>query len=76
MSEVSQRVPLKEAAQILGVSQQSVREHMRRGIWKDLGDVIPPKKGCQRWQYIIFRDRLERKLKGENPMVKEGESDE
>ena len=33
---MSARVPLNEAARELGVAPQSVREHMRRGIW-DLG---------------------------------------
>ncbi len=32
-----------QVASILGVSQQAVREHMKRGLW-DLGDCIPAKK--------------------------------
>ena len=55
MEEMKQRVPLSEAAAILGVSPQSVREHMKRGVW-DLGNIvtISPK----RKQYHIYRAKL------------------
>ena|GEM_PF-3680011 len=33
----SERVSLALAAKELGVSMQSVREHMRRGIWRTFG---------------------------------------
>lgn len=58
-----------QVASILGVSQQAVREHMKRGLW-DLGDCIPAKKrGKQTVEYNIYRAKLEahigRKLEDE-----------
>ncbi len=55
------RVPLPEAAKLLGTSPQGVREHMKRGVW-DLGSVIPPKKKGGHWQYHIYRPKLDRLL--------------
>lgn len=55
----SQRIPLHEAAQILGCSQQSVREHMKRGIW-DLGVIV--KDSPKRTQYHIYRAKLNRMI--------------
>lgn len=51
-----------EVAKILGVSQQAVREHMKRGLW-DLGDCIPAKKrGRSTYEYNIYRHKLERMI--------------
>lgn len=48
-----------QVANILGVSQQAVREHMKRGLW-DIGDCIPAKKrGKQTVEYNIYRAKLE-----------------
>lgn len=55
----SQRVSLPEAAAMLGVSPQSVREHMKRGLW-DLGraEKAPGRRG----NYYIYRAKLEKFL--------------
>lgn len=58
---MSARVPLNEAARELGVAPQSVREHMRRGIW-DLGSVVPPIHKGGRWGYHVYREKLDRHL--------------
>ena len=55
------RIPLPEAAKLLGTSPQGVREHMKRGLW-DLGSVIPPKKKGGQWQYHIYKPKLYRLL--------------
>lgn len=57
-----EKVRLVDAAAELGVCQQSVREHMKRGFW-DLGDVISPKKsGKKKWEYHIYRRKLDKHL--------------
>lgn len=55
------RVPLPEAAKLLGTSPQGVREHMKRGVW-DLGSVVPPKRKGGQWQYHIYRSKLDKHL--------------
>lgn len=57
---IKQRVSVEEAASILGVRTQAVREHMKRGIW-DLGEVI--EDSSHKKQYIIFRPKLNRLVK-------------
>ncbi len=55
-----ERVPLKEAARILGMSQQGVREHMKRGLFKvPIGYVTKP---GGRNQYHIYKSMLNRHL--------------
>lgn len=57
---MSERVPLAEAAEILGMSQQGVREHMKRNLFPaPIGYVT--KIGKKR-QYHIYRDMLNRHL--------------
>lgn len=47
-----------EVAKILGISQQSVREHLKRRLW-DFGEAIPPgKKNNKHWEYNIYRNKL------------------
>ncbi len=48
-----------EVARILGVSQQSVREHIRRKIWT-FGECIPKEKMHSRTdQFNIYRAKFE-----------------
>lgn len=48
-----------EVAKILGVSQQAVREHLKRGLW-DFGECIPKKvRGKETNEYNIYRAKLE-----------------
>lgn len=56
----SNRVPLPEAAKELGMSQQALREHMKRKVI-DIGYVLPSVKG-NRKNYLIYRDKLDRYL--------------
>ncbi len=55
------RVSLPEAAKELGMSQQAVREHMKRKII-DIGYVLPQTKGKRRNTYLIYRDKLDKFL--------------
>lgn len=57
---MSERVSLKDAAAELGCSQQSVREHMKRGIW-DLGNVVLS-AGGKHYTYYIYRRKLDKVL--------------
>lgn len=57
---VSNRVPLPEAAKELGMSQQALREHMKRKVI-DIGYVVPGIEG-NRKSYLIYRDKLDRYL--------------
>lgn len=60
MEAVSERVPLSEAAKLLGMSQQGVREHMKRNLFPvPIGYVTKQK---ERYQYHIYRTMLNRHL--------------
>lgn len=60
MSSDSERVPLAEAAKVLGMSQQGVREHMKRDLFPvPIGYVT---KVDKRYQYHIYRDMLNRHI--------------
>lgn len=57
-----ERVTIEQAAQELGVSKQSVREHMKRKLW-DIGDALSPAQtGKTLWEYHIYRHKLNRHL--------------
>lgn len=59
--EVSERVSVKEAAARLGMSQQGVREHMKRNLFKiPIGEVTQVTKG--RYQYHIYKTMLDRHM--------------
>lgn len=57
----SERVSVGEAAKILGMSPQGVREHMKRNLFPvPIGYVTNQSKG--RKQYHIYRDMLNRHI--------------
>lgn len=57
---MSERVPLAEAAKILGMSQQGVREHMKRNLFPiPIGYVT---KQGNKYQYHIYKPMLDRHL--------------
>lgn len=58
--DISNRVALPEAAKELGMSQQAVREHMKRKVI-DIGYVLPGIEG-ERKSYLIYRDKLDKFL--------------
>ena len=65
----SERVSLTLAAKELGVSMQSVREHMKRGVW-DLGSVVTPKEsGKSFYGYYIYRRKLDKFLGKEDKVT-------
>lgn len=56
----SERVTVQEAAQILGMSQQGVREHMKRNLFPvPIGYVT---KISGNYQYHIYRNMLNRHI--------------
>lgn len=57
-------VSLAEAAELLGMSKQGVRELMKRKII-DIGVVFPSISTGKTNRYLISREKLERFLKGE-----------
>lgn len=57
MNTATERVPLHKAAEEIGMSQQGLREYMKRGKI-DIGYVLPSLTGHQN-NYIIFRDKLD-----------------
>lgn len=58
---MSERVSVKEAAERLGMSQQGVREHMKRNLFKiPIGEVTQVTKG--RYQYHIYKNMLDRHM--------------
>lgn len=57
----NERVPVEEAARILGMSRQGVREHMKRNLFSvPIGEVTNP--SGRREQYHIYRSMLDRHL--------------
>lgn len=58
----TERVTVKEAARILGMSEMAVRIRMERGLLP-IGDVFPSLQG-KRSSYFIYRSRLEAYIKG------------
>lgn len=61
MEVKKERVSVEEAAALLGCNPQGVREHMKRGLW-DLGSVIRPIPPAKRFQYHIYRHKLNKHL--------------
>lgn len=56
MEKATMTVP--QAASILGCSQQKLREHIRRGVWK-FGECIPKEKtGKSCDEFVIYRKKL------------------
>lgn len=53
----NERVSLLQASKELGMSQQAVREYMKRGLMP-IGYVVPSLKGKNQ-RYIIFRNKLD-----------------
>lgn len=60
-NDVSERVPLEQAAAELGMNPQSLREYMKRGLM-DVGVVMPSINGSGRRQYFVFRSKLDKYL--------------
>lgn len=59
VKKLSERVTVDEAAKILGMSKQGVREHMKRKLFAmPIGEVTQISKG--RYQYHIYRSLLDR----------------
>lgn len=51
-----------EVAKILGISSQSVREHIRHGVWT-FGECIPKEKtGKSTDTFNIYRTKLEKHI--------------
>lgn len=62
----TERISLSEAAKILGMSSQGVREHMKRNLFSiPIGYVTNP--SGRKYQYHIYRNMLEKHIKGEQP---------
>lgn len=68
---MSERVTVDEAAKILGMSKQGVREHMKRNLFAmPIGEVTQVSKG--RYQYHIYRSLLDRHVGKENTKIISG----
>lgn len=60
VAEMGERVTVKEAARILGMSQQGVREHMKRNLFPvPIGYVT---KVGENHQYHIYRKMLNKHI--------------
>ena len=58
MKEGTQRVPISEAARLLGQSEPCIRERMRRGCLPIGHAISPRQKGGRKWEFIIYRAML------------------
>lgn len=57
-----ERVKLADAATMLGMSTQAVRVRMQDNDFSPpIGQVVK-RKGCNRREYLIYRDKLKRYL--------------
>lgn len=73
MKKDCNRVSVKEAAEMLGMSAQGVKEHMKRDLFNpSIGYVT--QLSPNRKQYHIYRDMLERHIAGKTGEVKEADS--
>lgn len=61
MRGLSERVPVAEAAKILGMSKQGVREHMKRDLF-DVPIGYVTRQDGKKYQYHIYRAMLDRHL--------------
>lgn len=57
---MSERVKLEEAARILGMSKQGLREHMKRNLFPEPIGYVTSMGG--RKQYHIYREMLNRHI--------------
>lgn len=62
MKEGTDRIPVAEAARLIGCTPQIVRFNMRKGIWK-IGLVVPGKKVTQ---YYVYKARVMKLIGGED----------
>lgn len=57
--QTNDRITVKEAASLLGMSEQGVKEHMKRGLFDPpIGYVTQTSK--KRKQYLIYRNMVEK----------------
>lgn len=62
---MSERIKLKEAAEILGMSEVCVRIRMERNLFNPpIGRCVPSLSG-KSTRYFVFKDMLERYVKGD-----------
>ena len=57
----SQRVTVADAAKEIGCEPDYLRQKMKKRIW-DLGTVVAPSQPSGRYEYFIFRAKLDRFL--------------
>lgn len=43
-----------KAAKDLGVSRDFLRMKLRQGLYRDIGEAIPPGKGSQYWRFPCY----------------------
>ena len=71
MNNLSEKVSVKEAAEILGMSQQGVREHMKKNLFPvPIGYVTNPNG---RYQYHIYKNMLNKHIGRDVPEPKKSE---
>lgn len=56
-----QRVKVADAAREIGCHPEYLRRQMQAGKW-DLGKVVRPARGSGKYEYFIFRAKLDRFL--------------
>lgn len=61
----SERISIKDTAEILGMSESCVRVRMERNLFQPpIGRCMPSLNG-KTTRYLVFRDMLERFISGE-----------
>ena len=58
---MSERIPVNEAAKILGMNPQGVRQQMKAGIL-DIGRVVPPTGKKVNHEYHVYINKLNKVL--------------
>lgn len=57
---MNERLSLKEAAKLLGMSRQKLAKRLQRGLMSEIGYAYPPIKEGGQWDYDIYRSKVER----------------
>lgn len=57
---MSEKLSLQEAAELLGMSRQTLAKRLQSGEMSEVGCAYPPMYKRGKWHYDIYRSKVER----------------
>ena len=57
---MNERLSLKEAAELLGMSRQTLAKRLQNGEMSEVAYAYPPMNKRGKWHYDIYRSKVER----------------